>query len=311
MTNYGHYISLSKPGDGLAQIKECGFHAGVKGVQVRKQWRKIEVGKHEYDLVAIDCELAECKRLGLKYLLLVEDKTFDGTNPVPNDLLSAENLNGGYTAIRWHPEVQARYIQLHKVLADHYDGDDAFAGICIQESAPGLSQELLDKFAYSISSYYDSLLAVSHQLKSAFPRSDVLHYLNFLPGGMERLVMLAKYESEYGVLIGGPDLLPGDETLEPNLYNALRNLSGGKFLCAQNNSYYHGWPLQYLFRYATGTNVEADELGVDTYLIWNHTVTSKDGSPTWVDALPVIRENHRFGRSAVEPERRTITRVET
>ncbi len=190
---------------------------GVKGMVMRITWRSLEVGDGVYDWRVLDGNLAAARRYGLKFIVQVGDRSFDGTNPLPRYFPSRYGLQtsnggklGGVVAKRWDPYVYGRLIRLYKAIARRYANDVGFGGIATTESATG-------NFSggdYSISKYMNALTQIVTQTEAAMPRGRLFLYLNFLKGGMDfdmnkdlRPKLLAAVPHN-ALVVGGPDITP-------------------------------------------------------------------------------------------------------
>ena len=116
---------------------------GVKGFSVRLDWKALEVGDGRYDWRAMDANMAVARRYGLKYVVQVGTRSFDGTNPMPNyfpnqySIWSSSRGMSGFVAKLWDPWVYNRLIRLYKAIANRYGNDQAFGGIATSETAVG------------------------------------------------------------------------------------------------------------------------------------------------------------------------------
>lgn len=296
----GHYIALGKS-DGRSIISEV-LQPGVMGVQIRYDWNELEAAEGEYDFTAIRADLEAVSRLDGRLVVFVEDKTFDGDRPTPDYLaeLTLPNQRNGYTAIRWDPRVIERFSALLVAIGRAFDCHPGFEGIAIQETALGLSDEMLERHGYTPPMYRDGLVAVLLATAASMPNSRVFWYLNFLPGGQKYLATVAAAVAPAGVAMGGPDVLPDNPPLQKLVYPLFDRFDGKLplFSSIQHNSYAHRradgradppyWTLEELFLFAR------DDLHVD-YLFWNRKTWRRPGdSYDWTDALPVIRKYADF-----------------
>jgi hypothetical protein len=109
--------------------------------------------------------------------------------------------------------VQERFHKLLSALGREFDG--RIEGINLAETSVtfGESGRLFPK-GFSFETYRDAVIANMKALKRAFPKSVVMQYANFMPGewlprnDKGYLKSVYKAAEEFGVGVGGPDLLP-------------------------------------------------------------------------------------------------------
>ncbi len=82
--NPGHYINLTHFDDFIEMQKAA--KPGVVGFQRRYDWNELETAKNQYDFSKVRADLDNAKSLGLQFVVLVTDKTFDSVNPMPGYL---------------------------------------------------------------------------------------------------------------------------------------------------------------------------------------------------------------------------------
>ena len=189
---------------------------GVKGLWMHIDWRTLEVGDGVYDWRLLDANIAAARRYGLKFIVKVGDRSFDGANILPKYfpsqyvLWSSNHRLWGVVAKRWDPWVYNRLIRLHKAIANRYAGNPAFGGIATAETATG-------NFSggdYSVSKYRNALTQVVTQTQAALKTGRLFFYLNFFRGGMnidmnkdERVKLLSNVPHD-ALVVGGPDITP-------------------------------------------------------------------------------------------------------
>ncbi len=189
---------------------------GVKGVWMRFFWRDLEVADGVYDWRVLDHNMAVARQYGLKFVVQVSDRSFDGSNILPRYFPSRYVLwqsGGGHSGVvskRWDPWVYNRLIRLYKAIARRYADNAAFGGIATTETATG-------NFSggdYSIWKYRTALTQIITQTEAALTRGRLYFYLNFLKGGDNsdmnqdvRVKLLA--EVPHGnLVVGAPDVTP-------------------------------------------------------------------------------------------------------
>lgn len=233
----GHYISFARERDlqteMLAPLAEPGKAndyqlsvargledaletAGVKGFYMHFNWRTLEVGDGVYDWRLIDANMAVARKLGLTFVVQVSDRSFDGTNILPEYFPSQYVLwsngsgNSGVVAKRWDPYVYNRLIRLYEAIADRYANEEAFGGISTSETATGSFSD----GDYSVEKYRHALTQVVTQTHAVLERGRLFFYLNFLKGGTHidmnqdvRVQLLADVPHD-NLVVGAPDITP-------------------------------------------------------------------------------------------------------
>jgi len=217
----------------------------LEGAQVTYSWRQLEPEKDKYDFGMIRQDLKFLKSKGKKLWIQFQDVTFGPQwINVPKYLLSDPKYNGGadkqyrskdnnderpehegWMARRWDPAVQERLHKLFSALGKEFDG--RIEGINLAESSVGVGRtgKLWPKgFTHEI--YRDAIIANMKALKQAFPKSIVLQYANFMPGGKSYLEAIYKAARENKVAVGGPDLLPFRPFQRSNSYPLIRDSAG-------------------------------------------------------------------------------------
>jgi hypothetical protein len=297
----GHYIALDK-GQGQEAIRDAA-RPGVVGVEKRYSWAELERDEDRYDFSQVDSDLTLAARLGLRFVMFVEDKSFTSTRPTPR-YLEADTLplaDGGWIAKRWDPEVLERFSRLLKAIGARFDGHPYFEGIALQETSLGLAGGR--DYGYTPEAYRDALIRLMGRAREALPSSQVFWYMNFLEGKNAYLADVAEAAVPHRIAMGGPDVMPDNPALLRHAYPLYRRFRDRLTLfCSIQNKEYalrrrspdrHGaryWTLEELFEFAR------DELGVD-YLFWNRKNWRKPpDSYDWTDALRVIGDHPAFGR---------------
>ena len=203
------------------------------GAQIKYTWRSLEPRKGVYDFTAIEQDLAYLSSKGKRLFLQIQDVSFVPTvKNVPDYLLSDRAYHGGadpqyqfaddadskaeiegWVARRWDPEVAERFHLLLTELGRRFDGQ--VEGITLPETAVDLGST--GKFyptGFSPESYLRSIEANMLAAKTAFHRSVVIQYANFMPGewvpwdDKGYLSNVYSYAKEIGAGAGGPDIIP-------------------------------------------------------------------------------------------------------
>jgi hypothetical protein len=174
------------------------------------------VGDGRYDWRLLDANMAVARRYGLKFLIKVADRSFDGSNIMPGYfpsqyvLWTYGNGNAGYVSKRWDPYVYNRMIRLYRAIANRYAAETAFGGIATTETAVGS----VPGSDYSLDAYRTALVQIATQTQSSMPRGKLFLYLNFLKGGddvdmnKDARVDLLERIPHTVLVVGAPDITP-------------------------------------------------------------------------------------------------------
>lgn len=304
--NPGHYTKLLAINDGHDVMLES-IKPGTKGFVKTYLWRELETAQGVYDFSEIESDLQLLATQGMQLIVQIMDKTFeDGGIPNPDYLSSDQyvrmNRKGGYTAIRWEPAVKAAFTAVVQALGTNFDSHPNFEGIATQETAPGLEDADLTETGYTPEKYRDALIDLLTAAAQSVPCSRIFWYQNFLPQNNAYLDdIAAAVESLPAVLMGGPDVLPDNESLQNLVYPRYDMFNGRLPLFAQieASSYRHlhkdtsfptkYWTTQEIFEFAR------DDLHAN-YIFWTRVLEPIPAdSYAWDDdALPVIEANPVF-----------------
>jgi hypothetical protein len=199
----------------------------------------------------IRADLWRARQNNSNLIIMVEDRTFDGhpdrsppvapTNPMPADLQASAYVvlvttgagsgdsNTGYTAVRWNATVATRFRALIQALGNAFDADPNWYGIAFQETAIGMDATQRDATGYNVlpdgQVYRDAIIEMLKKASDAFPTSRTFWYTNFFPTPATdyRLEEIADTIKTYrggshGIIMGGPDILPDNGTLNDRVY---------------------------------------------------------------------------------------------
>jgi len=217
------------------------------GVQIAYSWRQIEHEKDHYDFSIIDEDLALLQKYGKKLFIQVQDVSFSlKWNHTPPYILSDTAYHGGankqynfknnneadysemgWVTRRWDPAVQKRLYKLYAALGKKYDG--IVEGINTEETAIEFGSGPLHPPGFSFQRYRDAYIENLAVLKKAFPKSTVIVYANFMPGGympgQDTTLLKAIYSFAWAnnIGVGGPDLLPYKREQMNNSYGLIRD----------------------------------------------------------------------------------------
>ena len=232
------------------QLKDTNFFKPglFDGVQIAYSWRQLEHEKDVYDFSIIKEDLAILKRYKKKLFIQFEDVSFSlKWNHAPayiledtiyhggankqyrfKDYKESEYSDLGWVTRRWDPEVQKRMHKLFRELGKQFDG--VVEGINSEETAVTFGQKpLLHPPGYSFATYTNAWIENLTVLKKAFPKSTVMVYANFMPGGFlpyqdsSYLKAIYNFAWKNNVGVGGPDLLPYRPDQMTNSYPFIRD----------------------------------------------------------------------------------------
>ena len=301
--NAGHYVALMR-GNSSQKTMGNSIKAGVVGFMKRYTWRELEPTEGNYDFSEVASDLNYLASQGMHLVVMIEDKTFVDERPTPQYLSSdtVRNKPGGFTVVRWRAKVVTRMKALVTELGQTFDSNPYFEGIAIQESAPGLSAAALQSTGYTPEKYRNALIDVLTAGAEAAPTSRMFWYMNFLPQKQSYVGEIASAVAPLGVIMGGPDVMPDEHSLQQHTYPYYRQFSGQMPLFGQVEPvcYRHlhadtsyptkYWTMNELFTYAR------DNLDVN-YMFWvRYPRADYNNSYDWYDALPVIENNPVFNQ---------------
>jgi hypothetical protein len=217
------------------RIKESWFidRTIFHGAQIKYRWKTIEPKKDEYDFREIEEDLAFLESKGKRLFLQLQDVTFDPTlKNIPaylekepeyhggaelqyyfSDDIDADPQKAGWVSRRWDPSVAGRFHKLLAELGRRFDG--RIAGITLPETSVDFGST--GKFypsGFSPAVYADAIKGNMDAAKTAFNRSLVIQYANFMPGEWlpwdDKGYLLSVFEEaeKLGIGVGGPDIIP-------------------------------------------------------------------------------------------------------
>ncbi len=246
-----HYVFFGQDRDQLRTAKSFLETNKLEGAQIVYTWRQLEPQKDQYDFSMIREDLAFLKSHGKRLWIQFQDVTFSASRiNVPKYLLEDPKYNGGadkqyevtngdeeraveagWMARRWDPAVQERLHKLLTALGKEFDGKIEGINFAETSSGVGRSGRLFPK-GFTFQVYRDGIITNMKALRTAFPKSIVLQYANFMPGewlpakdgGHLRAVYRAARELKVGV--GGPDLLPSRRGQLNHAYPLIRESAG-------------------------------------------------------------------------------------
>ena len=236
-----HYVFFGMDRERLREAKAFLETKRFEGAQIAYSWRQLEPGRDEYDFSLIREDLAFLSSKGKKLFVQIQDVSFsEKWIHVPRYLLRDPQYGGGadkqysykyvdhretdvkvlgWMARRWDENVRERFRKLLVELGKEFDGK--IEGVNLAETAYDIGETgALFPKGFTFENYRDGVIANMKALKEAFPKSVVLVYANFMPGGY----LPAVYEAakKLGVGVGGPDLLPYKQSQMNNSYPLIK-----------------------------------------------------------------------------------------
>lgn len=308
--NPGHYVAIT-PDIEISQIKYLN-EPSLKGVQKRYHWRVLEPEKGKYDFSKIQKDLSTLASKDKQLMVFIIDVSYWKRSALPDYLAKYDSYSetDGFCPIRWHPEVAERFIELGKALGREFDNHPNFEGIATQETSMGISKIGYETFGYTHEKYSKALIETLRGLSLGLPNSNVFWYQNFLgdfEDGSKFLRQIADSVVDYGIILGGPDILPyrlGIKNISYPMYDDYKD-KFTLFCSAQDCSYKHHKNDTVLHKIETLhedgyiTMEEIFKYGRDSlhlrYMIWNHYYDGTEiGHWSYDDAIEVIRKHPTF-----------------
>ncbi len=297
----GHWIVMGRGAASQALMQQA-VQPGVVGVVKRYTWLSLEPTQGDYQFAAVASDLAWAAANGMRLIMMIEDKTFvmERPNPPYLDAYTPRNRAGGYTMVRWAPTVVARFNALVKALGAQFDGNSNFEGIATQETSLGLDGQTLNSFGYTPEKYRDSYINTLTAATENLPTSRVFWFMNFLVGNQSYIGSIASAVASTGVVMGGPDVWPDNQSLESAVYPFYTQFHGKMPLFGQVENVCYSephktsgyttkyWTMPELFKFAR-VNMHVN------YMFWVRVTQASPGDAyTWDDALPVVAANSSF-----------------
>jgi len=297
----GHYTIMVRHAD-TQTLMATALQPGVVGIAKRYTWRSLEPKQGTYDFSAIKSDLAWAAAHGTRLVAMIEYKTFvnEKAGPAYLDSYEIPNKLGGYTLATWSPSVYPRYNALIKALGAQVDSNPIFEGLSTQETSVSLDTAALNANGYTPEKHRDSLISMLSSACASLPTSRVFWYMNFLVGHQSYIGNIASAVAPLGVVMGGPDVWPDNQSLETLTYPFYTQFFGKMPLFGQvediNYSEPHMtsgyktkyWTMPELYNFALTT------MHVN-YIFWMRTTTAENTAAyDWYNALPVIAANATF-----------------
>jgi hypothetical protein len=299
----GHYTIMVNNAD-TQNFMASALRPGMVGIAKRYSWRSLEPAKGVYDFSEIKSDLAWAAANGTRLIAVIDYKTFvvEKAGPAYLDSLEIRNNMGGYTLELWSPVVVARYNALIKALGAEVDSNSNFEGLADQETALSLNTGTLKAYGYTPEKYRDALISMLTASTVSMPTSRVFWFMNFLAGNQSYIGTIAAAVAPLGVVMGGPDVWPDNESLETMTYPYYAQFAGKMPLFGQVEDINYNEP-HMTKGYGTKdwTMLELYNFAITTmhvnYMIWMRvTQPVNSAAYDWYDALPVIAANRTFNQ---------------
>ncbi len=291
----GHYTIMVHNAD-TQTLMASAVQPGMVGIAKRYHWRLLEPTQGNYDFSAIKSDLAWAAANGMRLIVVIDYKTFvdEKAGPAYLDALDIRNKAGGYTLELWSPTVVTRYNALIKALGAQIDSNSNFEGLANQESALSLDSATLKSLGYTPEKYRDALINMLSAATVSLPTSRVFWYMNFLVGNQSYIGTIAAAVAPLGVVMGGPDVWPDNQSLETMAYPYYSQFAGKLPLFVQVEDINYAQP-HMTSGYATKDwtmlelyNFARTKLHVN-YMFWMRVPRPVNSAAyDWYDALPVI-----------------------
>lgn len=216
------------------RIREPAFleNQGIAGAQLKYMWRELEPERDRYAFQNVLDDLAFLAKHGKRLFVQLQDVSFSEKVPVPDYLCTEPSFGGGvarqfeyegddeskarfagWVTRRWDLAVRERFIKLLSELGRAVDGK--IEGLNLPETSVDFGESgKLHPAGFTYESYVASVKAIMAAARSAFPRSVIIQYANFMPGewlpwnDRGYLRQIYAHAESLGVGVGGPDLLP-------------------------------------------------------------------------------------------------------
>jgi hypothetical protein len=241
-----NYMFIGMDREQLQDTSKWATNGLFEGVQIAYSWRQLEPEKDNYDFSLIKEDLELLWKYKKKLFIQIQDVSFQMKwNFTPAYLLNDTIYHGGankqykfdtweekkYTDLgwvvrRWDKEVQKRLHKLYATLGKEFDG--IVEGVNTEETAVTFGKGPLHPPGFSFERYKNTFIENIIALKAAFPKSTIMVYANFMPGGYlpheDTTLLKAVYEAAWknNIAIGGPDLFPYKKEQMQNSYQYIK-----------------------------------------------------------------------------------------
>ena len=291
----GHYTIVVNGVDAQAFMTSS-LQPGMVGIVRRYTWRSLEPSQGVYNFSVIKSDLAWATANGAHFVVVIDYDSVVAENDGPAYLAPYEirNQAGGYTLELWSPVVIARFNALIKALGAQIDSISSFEGLANQETSLNLGSATLKALGYTPELYRDALINILSAATVSLPTSRVFWYMNFLVGNQAYIGTIAAAVAPLGVVMGGPDDWPDNQSLETKAYPYYTQFAGKMplFIQVEATNYAEphmtsgyttkDWTMLELYDFAL-TNLHVN------YMFWMRIPKPANAAAyDWADALPVI-----------------------
>jgi hypothetical protein len=297
----GHWIAMIR-GVATQALMQESIKPGVVGFVKRYTWRSLEPSQGVYQFSEIKSDLAWAAANGMRLIVMIEDRTYrlEKAGPAYLDGYEQPTDSGGYTLERWQPAVVSAWIKMIQALGKQFDSHPNLEGVATQETSLGFSSSVLQATGFTPEKYRDSYISILSAASAALPTSRVFWFMNFFHGKQSYIGDIAAAVASKGVVMGGPDVWPDNESLATLTYPFYTQFQGKMPLFGQVEPLCYGephmtsgyntkyWTMPELFNYAR-TKMHVN------YMFWVRVTRPVPAdSYTWANALPVIAANPSF-----------------
>jgi hypothetical protein len=317
----GHWTTMLRGNRSQSSMSARLVNGVTRVMQKRYTWRQLEPTLGNYSFVTnpgtdeLTSDLAWAASNGILLVPMIEDKTFSNSEmpgPAYMDAYTVEASNGDRFVARWDPYYVERFNALQTAIATAFDSNAAFGGISTQETAMGSPTDAQlgigsavpagkAYLPYTTARYRDRQIEVIQHHATVFPNTYLWWHSNFIRDNFSgsiigEIVEAVKAGGNFS--LGGPDILPGSNSLETRFY-WLYTLYRGQFpllIEAQVDSYSHpdGGPfntMTEIFEYAR------DDLFANI-VVWTYLGgPTETGGNDYADAIPVMQANPTFNEN--------------
>jgi hypothetical protein len=217
----------------------------IAGAQIVYGWKSLEPEQGRYDFSDIERDLAMLDGMHRKLFIQIQDRFFSPearsvpayllTDPVYKGGLVAQVDNPGegrppvqgWVAMQWNPAVQNRFQALLAALGKRFDG--RVYGINLPETAIDIDMKH-DRSGFSCNRYFNAEIQNMRAVRTAFPHSKVVQYVNFWPcewnNSQHYMQRVFAFAANNDIGLGGPDVVPYKEGQMKNAYPFFNRYKG-------------------------------------------------------------------------------------
>ncbi|MEM1228973.1 MAG: hypothetical protein AAGI15_00425 [Pseudomonadota bacterium] len=202
---------------------------GIKGFGMHIDWHTMEPRDGQFNFQLIEDNFKVARRYGLRFVIKVQDRSFDGRNIMPPYFPSQYVLKSsgmgktGYVSKRWEPYVYNRLLRINKAIINRFGNDPLFGGLASTETAIGADNAP----DYRLGDYQKALAVITNGTLAVMPdHAEYFFYMNFLRGGVNRdmkqdsRIKLLGMLDRKNMVVGGPDITPDIKGMPGSLSSA-------------------------------------------------------------------------------------------